>query len=142
MKIWTITTSDDSGTATQAHTTEASARAQYARIVAASWESWFGESAAPMPDDTAKAWGVLSDQTGFLDTVTLEEHDITTHPAVREALAALELAQERLRMNDMDGEELPFIHDCAVAVALLTDAEPPQMDEATAAACTAEFGEE
>lgn len=76
MKIWTITTSDDSGTATQAHTTEASARAQYARIVAASWGSWFGESAAPMPDDTAKAWEVLSDQTGFLDTVTLEEHNI------------------------------------------------------------------
>ena len=81
---------------------------------------------------------MLSDQTGFLDTVTLEEHDITTHPAVREALAALDLAQERLRMNDIDGEELPFIHDCAVAVAMLTDAEPPQMDEATAA----EFGEE
>jgi hypothetical protein len=33
------------------------------------------------------------------------------------------LAQERLRMNDIDGEELPFIHDCAVAVALLTNGE-------------------
>lgn len=102
MKIWTITTSDDSGTATQAHTTEASARAQYARIVAASWESWFGESAAPMPDDTAKAWEVLSDQTGFLDSLTIEEHDIADPiQASPEAQAYREAAK---RQHHREGE--------------------------------------
>lgn len=143
MKIWTITTDDDNGTQTAIHTTQAAAEAKAREIVAA----WFARHVAEDGeerdhDDWRESYEILCDTVGFMNCLTIEEHDITTHPAVREALAALDLAQERLRMNDIDGEELPFIHDCAVAVAMLTDAEPPQMDEATAAACTAEFGEE
>lgn len=94
MKIWTITTDQDGeGTATAVHVTESAARAQFARIVAASWESWFGTNAAPMPDDTAKAWEVLTMQTGFIDTVSLAEHDISDHPAIAAAIEATALAE-------------------------------------------------
>lgn len=89
MKIWTITTDQDGeGTATAVHTTEADARAHYARIVAASWESWFGDDADPMPDDTETAWRILTEQSGFWDTVTLAEHDISDHPDLRFLLMA------------------------------------------------------
>lgn len=143
MKIWTITTDDDNGTQTAIHTTRGAAEAQAREIVAAWYERHVAADGEERDhEDWQESYDILRDTVGFMNSLTLEEHDITTHPAVREALAALDLAQERLRMNDMDGEELPCIHDCAVAVALLTDAEPPQMDEATAAACAAEFGEE
>lgn len=59
MKIWTITTSQaDDGTRTEIHTSHAEARAHYARIVAGSWQVWFGDDEL-MPDDTAAAWCIL-----------------------------------------------------------------------------------
>jgi len=42
------------------------------------------------------------------------------HAAAREAIAALEAAKERLEMNDVAGEEAPFIDDCAIALAMLS----------------------
>ena len=39
--------------------------------------------------------------------------------AIKEAIAALWVAHERLCMNDLEGEEKPFIEDCETALALL-----------------------
>jgi hypothetical protein len=41
------------------------------------------------------------------------------HQAALEAIAALEIARERLAMNDLDGEEQPFIQDADTALAML-----------------------
>ena len=49
------------------------------------------------------------------DTFTLRE-------AAREARAALYSALNRLELNDLDGEEGPFIDDCLVAIAMLEEA--------------------
>lgn len=79
MKIWTVTTSqEDDGTATAVFANEADAMAQYARIVAASWEGWFGDTKGPMPEDTDEAWDILTSQVGFLDGVTVKEHDVAS----------------------------------------------------------------
>lgn len=76
MKIWTITTSQpDDGTATMVYTSEAEVDAHRARTIAASWQIWFGED-QPMPEDADEAWGILTDQVGFFDTVDVTEHDI------------------------------------------------------------------
>jgi hypothetical protein len=113
MKIWTITTDQDGeGTATAVHMTEADAKGHYGRIIAASWASWFGSNAAPMPDDTAKAWEVLTMQTGFMDSVTLTEHDISHHPAIAAALAAFDAMQNSIQ----DGQDMACNDETAAAM--------------------------
>jgi hypothetical protein len=47
---------------------------------------------------------------------------VTLREAAREARAALYSALNRLELNDLDGEEGPFIDDCLVAIAMLEEA--------------------
>lgn len=47
---------------------------------------------------------------------------VTLRDAAREARAALYSALNRLELNDLDGEEGPFIDDCLVAIAMLEEA--------------------
>jgi hypothetical protein len=102
MKIWTITTSQaDDGTATAVYLREADAIAHRARIVAASWASWFGRDAAPLPDDMAEAWGTLTNQAGFMDTLTLQEHDVDLNAGDDpDVLAAYRAAARELHQDD------------------------------------------
>lgn len=47
---------------------------------------------------------------------------VTLRDAAREARAALYSALNRLELNDLEGEEGPFIDDCLVAIAMLEEA--------------------
>lgn len=42
------------------------------------------------------------------------------HRAAVEAIATLHAVQGRLELNDMDGEEAPFLEDCENALAMLS----------------------
>lgn len=44
---------------------------------------------------------------------------IQWHTAALEAIATLNQVRERLEMNNLDGEEDPFIQDCDNALAML-----------------------
>ena len=50
------------------------------------------------------------------------EDTFTLRSAAQEARAALYSALNRLELNDLDGEEGPFIDDCLVAIAMLEEA--------------------
>lgn len=142
MKIWTITTSQaDDETRTEIHTNEADAVAHHARIVAASWQSWFGED-KPMPDDTNEAWGILTCQPGFFDTVDLFVHEVeiphapasqTTRDLVRRA-DALEACQKVA--DEAKSYGIPQMamgaHACRDAIRAMT-ADPAADDSSTAA---------
>lgn len=69
--------------------------------------------------DWQESYSILCDTVGFMDQLTVEEHDLTEHPAAKEARATLNLCIERLDLNDVDGEERPFIEDCQTAIKLL-----------------------
>lgn len=119
MKIWTISSdTDGDGAITAVYHTKDAAQSAFARIVAASWASVWAE-AKPMPEDITTAWRQLCTVPGFFDVVTMEEHDLTEHRAVKEAIATLHGTIDRLQMNDMNGEEGPFIEDCQTAIKLL-----------------------
>lgn len=118
MKLWTITTNDDDGTRTATFFTQETADSAFARMVAASWTSWYGED-KPMPEDAEQAYDQLSGEPGFFDQIHRDEFDLSYHPAVREARATLNVALERLQMNDIGGEEAPFIEDCETALKML-----------------------
>lgn len=47
---------------------------------------------------------------------------VTLRDAAREARATLYSALNRLELNDLEGEEGPFIDDCLVAIAMLEEA--------------------
>lgn len=50
------------------------------------------------------------------------EDTFTLRSAAQEARAALYSALSRLELNDLEGEEGPFIDDCLVAIAMLEEA--------------------
>lgn len=56
-----------------------------------------------------------------LATARLED-TFTLRSAAQEARAALYSALSRLELNDLEGEEGPFIDDCLVAIAMLEEA--------------------
>ena len=55
-------------------------------------------------------------------STALAQDNITLREAGREARAALYTVMERLEMNDLSGEETPFVDDCLVAIAMLEEA--------------------
>ena len=89
MKVWTVSTdTDGDGAATAVHVSEEPARAQFARMVAACWESWKADK--PWPGDASVAYQALCDTVGFMDTITVQEHDISSHPAIALAILAVD----------------------------------------------------
>lgn len=77
MKVWTITSDTDSdGPTVAVHPTEATAKAHFARIVAASWESWVRDE-KPWPGDAMVAYAALCDTVGFFDLISMQEHEVT-----------------------------------------------------------------
>lgn len=111
MKIWILQTLDD-GIAV--HLTLEAAKAQFDRMVEASWQTWFGDR--PM---TAEPYEDLCKCAGFYDFLSLNEHYVGNHPAVSEARAVLHQCIRRLEVNDLEGEEVPFIQDCETALEML-----------------------
>lgn len=57
------------------------------------------------------------------DFATARLEDIVSlQSAAREARATLYAVLNRLELNDLDGEEQPYIDDCLVALAILEEA--------------------
>lgn len=73
MKIWTVTYNDDSGVATSVHLTESSAEEACRQWVVGAWTEGDGD----IPDDWREAYEKLQDSAGFIDSIHLEEHDLT-----------------------------------------------------------------
>lgn len=88
MKIWTLTTNDEAP-GTDVFSTKAEAEAQAMEWVKISWESWYGPDLPVFDPDWEIAAEKLYDQAGFMDSITLSEHDISTHPAAVQARGAL-----------------------------------------------------
>lgn len=118
MKIWTINTIVDGSAEAEIVFSEAEADAREEAHYSALWaEVMEGEE---YPGDAASAHAILSGEDVSDDQlmwVTL--HELAEHPAAKEARATLNLCIERLDLNDVDGEERPFIEDCQTAIKLL-----------------------
>lgn len=50
----------------------------------------------------------------------MKEDLLQWHRAAMEAIATIEQVQMRLEMNDLEGEEAPFIEDCSNALEMLS----------------------
>lgn len=102
MKIWTVTANDDNGLpAPDIYTSQADAVNACRDWVASYWGAWMGEGVA-MPDDWNEAHQMLSDQAGFLDSISLGEHDIADPDQTRpEAQAYRDAAK---RQHHREGE--------------------------------------
>lgn len=121
MKIWTLTIETDHfGVLTAIHFTKAAADAQAVEVVTAWYERHIAADGEPRDHtDWQESYSILCDAMGFNESISLVEHDISEHPAVKEATATLWACLARLELNDIDGEEQPFMEDCATAIALL-----------------------
>ena len=115
MKIWTLTTNDDNGICTEVCLSKEAADNGAWSYVEHYWKEW--DDSKPMPDDWRDAMEALEDCVGFIDSVHVEEHDISAHPAIRDARGALHCAGERLEMNNYSREEDEYISDMQEAYA-------------------------
>ena len=80
MKIWTLTTNDDNGICTSVCLSEEAANNGAWSYVEHYWKEW--DDSKPMPDDWRDAMEALEDCVGFIDSVHVEGHDISAHPAI------------------------------------------------------------
>lgn len=129
MKLFTIIANDETGPRAAALFTQPHADAAFARMVAASWQSWKGED-VPMPDDPATAYGILTEDPGFFDTIHRDEFDLTAHPVAREARAAInslmtQIEQMKGLFPDEDGAIAGALEDGETAIAMLTGEREP-----------------
>lgn len=93
MKIWTITT-DHEGTQTAGHCTKEAAEAQAVEIVTAWYDRHLrGDTERRDHTDWRESYAMLCDTVGFLECLTMEEHDISDHPAIAAAIEATALAE-------------------------------------------------
>jgi hypothetical protein len=103
MKIWTLTINDDSGLPEPAiYHTESAANAAAWVWVAKRWMSWSDD---PIPSDWRDAYVALRDTVGFMDSISLAEHDLSGHPALifaRDALAQAEAVIGGLMQGDLN----------------------------------------
>ena len=119
MKIWTLTTNfrDDTGTWVK-HTleeAEAQARSEIEQVLA-DFNVSIEDTKNMTTDELVAEW---NDTDGYFFEYWIVEHDLRHHPAVREAVATLYVCQERLHMNNYEGEEAPFLQDVEHALSLL-----------------------
>ena len=87
MKIWTVTPNDDSGApAPTVHYTADAANAAAREWVESYWPAWM-DADFPIPDDWKAALELLTNLTGFMDSISVAEHDISDHPDLGADLA-------------------------------------------------------
>ena len=116
MKIWVLTTDDGDGVTSEVFVTNDKATAAAKAWVETIWSDYRID---PCPTPFQMAYHLLCEQSGFLDQMALTEHDIRHHPAVSEARACLHQASRRLVVNNLAGEEDPFISDNDTALEML-----------------------
>lgn len=88
MKIWTITTDDNSGTVTQVFGTEAAADAAAYAFCKAQWSERYD---GPMPATWQDAYETIEQGDGGL--LWKSEHALTDHPAINAAIDATAQAE-------------------------------------------------
>ncbi len=97
-EIWTLTINDDNGSPSPvAFNTLDAANTDAKAWVEARWIAWFGKDAAPCPEKWREAMDILSDQVGFMDSISMCEHDLSDHPAVTRARELILVAQSRFQ---------------------------------------------
>jgi hypothetical protein len=81
MKIWTITTDTDNGTSTEVFFTEDHANARATAIVTNWYDDWLRADEEPRDHtDWMETYELLQDVSGFIDTLVVDEHDLSAHP--------------------------------------------------------------
>lgn len=80
MKIWTITTNDDEGVSTDVYLDEATAE-----IAAHEWVASYFDTA---PEDWRHGFDLLQQRLGFMDSIHLQEQDLSEHPVFKALLLA------------------------------------------------------
>lgn len=81
MKIWTITTDTDMGTETSVWFTEAAANARATAIVTNWYDDWLRADNEPRDHtDWQETYELLQEVSGFIDTLVVDEHDLSAHP--------------------------------------------------------------
>lgn len=124
MKIWTVTIDNDEGTSTDVCFTEELADTAAWTFLESHWQVY--HEGAPMPDKWRDAANDLDGYAGFFDTVQVEEHDISAHPAISGAIGALMLAADRLGVNSYHGDEQEYIKDMQEAFIALQSPPKPR----------------
>ena len=121
MKIWSLAINDEYNSSFEPEIffSEDEASEEAEAWVTAAWNNWF-EFEIPRPELWEDARDELEKQVGFLDYISMTEHDISDHPAVKEATATLNVCFDRLQMNNLNREESPFIQDVITALEMLT----------------------
>jgi hypothetical protein len=74
MKIWTVTYNDDDGVGTDVFNTEAAAEAAAFHWTKVYWEGM--RSPTKMLEDWREAFDWLCEQPGFMDSITVTEHEV------------------------------------------------------------------
>ena len=90
MRIWTITTDNENCTSTGIACTQEEADAAALAFVESYWEAWMDEE--PMPSDWQQALSDLQTKAGFMDSIVVEEHDISHHPDLQPVFIGIDLA--------------------------------------------------
>jgi hypothetical protein len=90
MKIWTITTDDNTGHTCNVFYTAAAADAAALEVCRKDWPKDEG----PCPDNWRDAMEVIEDGDGLL--MWVEEHDISDHPAIASAHHAFDAMEDQI----------------------------------------------
>lgn len=114
MKIFTLVTDSNAGTFCEVYHTEWDRDTRCYAICVDQWTPKDGL----MPTNWREAYSTMQDRSAEW-WLHISEHDVSAHPAVKEAVATLNVCRERLEMNDLEGEELPFIEDIDTALSML-----------------------
>lgn len=115
MKIWTLTTEVDYHLMISLFVTLEAAERHLREFLDVTFSSY----GAPFEGDTSAEWAALIEDRELPIQFNIDEHDLTNHPAIREARATLGAVEERLHMNNYGGEEDPFIQDINTALEML-----------------------
>lgn len=119
MKIWTIEQFINATPHVDVCFSQADADARLDTHYRAVWAEYMQDE--PFPGSADEAHSFLTGQdVPDSELMWVSVRDISEHPAVKEAEATLYSCLNRLELNDMDGEEQPFMDDCHTAIALLT----------------------
>ncbi|MDO8983028.1 hypothetical protein [Cypionkella sp.] len=136
MKIWSLVINDDdSSFEPSLFFSEADADEAAWDWVLGAWISWFGNVDAP--SNWEQAANKLYEQVGFMNSITLTEHDISAHPAAVQADGALNNCLDQLHLladlaNCRDEDVENAILDANTALDMLAGNDPAE-DEPDAA---------
>lgn len=106
MKIWILSVDDDCATWAKAFSDRDSAEAYFKETVADYWERFLCDE--EMPEDAHEAWSRIRDETGCVDTISIDEDEFVLPPVYEAGPELLECLKEALEvMGDWGPEGEP-----------------------------------